>query len=192
MKPLYHILVHIPKAVNDTMKVGDTEIYVDTKFNEFQHRTMKAKVVGVPAKFDCQVEVGDYVFHHHHVAMNDNQIVDANEKVYRVNYDQYGGSANQAYLIEKPDGTLIAVADWVFLEPIDVEPELKSDVIELVTFKEPEKRWGRIVYGSQWLESEGLAVGDVVFFAKDADYEMDINGRKLWRMQMHHLLCVKQ
>ena len=88
--------------------------------------------------------------------------------------------------------THLAVADWVFLEPVDMEPELKSDVLELLTFKEPEKRWGRIVYGSQWLESEGLAVGDVVFFAKDADYEMDINGRKLWRMQIHHLLCVKQ
>jgi len=69
MKPLYHILVHIPSAVNETMKVGETEIYVDTKYNEFQHRTMKAKVVGVPAKFDSQVEVGDYVFHHHHVAI---------------------------------------------------------------------------------------------------------------------------
>ena len=86
----------------------------------------------------------------------------------------------------------MAFADWVFLEPVDMEPELKSDILEIVSFKEPEKRWGRIVYGSQWLESEGLAVGDVVFFAKDADYEMDINGRKLWRMQIHHLLCVKQ
>jgi len=86
----------------------------------------------------------------------------------------------------------LAVADWVFLEPVDEEPELKSDILELVSFKEPEKRWGRIVYGSQWLESEGLAVGDVVHFAKDADYEMDINGRKLWRMQIYHLLCVKQ
>jgi hypothetical protein len=52
MKPLYHILVHIPSAVNDTIKVGETEIYVDTKFNEFEYRTMKAKVVGIPAKFD--------------------------------------------------------------------------------------------------------------------------------------------
>jgi len=31
----------------------------------------------------------------------------------------------------------------------------------------------------------------VVYFAKDADYEMDINGRKLWRMQIHHLICQK-
>ena len=69
MKPLYHILVHIPSAVNETMKIGDTEIYVDTKFNEFQHRTMKAKVVGIPAKFESELEVGDYVFHHHHVAV---------------------------------------------------------------------------------------------------------------------------
>jgi hypothetical protein len=66
---------------------------------------MKAKVVGIPAKFESQVEVGDYVFHHHHVALNDNQIVDVNEKIYRVNYDPFGGRAIQAYLIEKPDGS---------------------------------------------------------------------------------------
>jgi len=148
MIPLYHILVHIPSAVNDTIKVGESELYLDTKFNEFQHRTMKAKVVGIPAKFKSELEIGDYVFHHHHVALNDTQVVDPKEKI-------------------------------------------EKSFIEIITLKEPEKRWGRIVYGSQWLEEEGLAVGDVVYFAKDADYEMDINGRKLWRMQIHHLICQK-
>jgi hypothetical protein len=191
MIPLYHILVHIPSAVNDTIKVGDAELYLDTKFNEFQHRTMKAKVVGIPAKFKSELEIGDYIFHHHHVALNDTQVVDPKEKIYRVNYDSFGGQGNQAYLIEKPDGSLIAVADWVFLEPFDIDADKEKSFIEIITLKEPEKRWGRIVYGSQWLEEEGLAVGDVVYFAKDADYEMDINGRKLWRMQIHHLICQK-
>jgi co-chaperonin GroES (HSP10) len=36
----------------------------------------------------------------------------------------------------------------------------------------------------------GIKKGDVVYFAKDADYEMDIEGKKLWRMSVNHLLAI--
>jgi hypothetical protein len=191
MIPLYHILVHIPSAVNDTIKVGESELYLDTKFNEFQHRTMKAKVVGIPAKFKSELEIGDYVFHHHHVALNDTQVVDPKEKIYRVNYDPFGGQGNQAYLIEKPDGSLIAVADWVFLEPFDIDADLREELHRDHYPQGTRKALGPYRIRKPVARGEGLAVGDVVYFAKDADYEMDINGRKLWRMQIHHLICQK-
>jgi hypothetical protein len=48
MKPLYHFIVQVPQRVNETKKIGDIEIYIDTKFNEFEHRVMEGVVVGVP------------------------------------------------------------------------------------------------------------------------------------------------
>ena len=50
---------------------------------------------------------------------------------------------------------------------------------------------GRIIYASDKIKEEGLKIGDVVYFQKDADYEMQIEDKKLWRMLVQHLMVVE-
>jgi hypothetical protein len=60
MRPLYHFIVQVPERVKETKKIGDVEIYIETKFNEFEHRVMEGVVVGVPEKYNTGVEDGRY------------------------------------------------------------------------------------------------------------------------------------
>jgi len=192
MRPLYHFIVHVPERVKETKKIGDVEIYIDTKFNEFQHRVMEGTVVGVPQKYNTGVEEGDTLYFHHHVVITP-QVVDQKHHLYQVLYDPNGGFASQAYAVKKKDtGEVLALGDWVFLEPIEPEAKLKSDILEIVSYDTPRNEKGKIKYASDKIKEEGLAVGDVVFFQKDADYEMEIENEKLWRMLVQHLMVVEK
>jgi co-chaperonin GroES (HSP10) len=51
---------------------------------------------------------------------------------------------------------------------------------------------GRIKYASDKIKEHGLEVGDVVYFQKDADYEMQIEDETLWRMLVQHLMVAEK
>ena len=67
MNCLDKFIINIPKKVQDTKKIGDVEIYIETKFNEFEHRIPYGEVVSVPLKYKTPVKVGDILYIHHHV-----------------------------------------------------------------------------------------------------------------------------
>lgn len=192
MKPLKDFIVYVPERVNETKKIGDIEIYIDTKFNEFEHRVMHGEVMGVPQKYKTDVEVGDTLFFHHHVVITP-QVVDQKHHLYQVLFDPNGGFSSQAYAVKKKDtGEVIALGDWVFLEPIRPEAKLKSDLLEIVSYDTPRNEKGKIKYASDKIKEHGLEVGDTVFFQKDADYEMLIDNQTLWRMLVQHLMVVEK
>ncbi len=75
MRPLKHFLVRVPNVTQDTVTLNGEEIYIDTKWDEFKHRTMEGEVVGVPEKYDTGVEIGDTMYFHHHVILGGNHLV---------------------------------------------------------------------------------------------------------------------
>jgi len=206
MKPLYYFIVHIPKAVNDTIKVGESELYLDSKFNEFQHRAHEGEVVGIPLKYNTGVDIGDTLYFHHHVVLGGNhlvyngqqlnenkdrrgQLVDGEQGLYYVTYD--GGNdpfVCQAYAHKsKKSGKVKILGEWIFLTPAEQDAELKSDVLELVQKEKEYNQYGYIRYGSPKLEELGLHEGDKVFFMKNADCLMEVDGEKLYRVYLQHI-----
>jgi co-chaperonin GroES (HSP10) len=206
MKPIRYFVVKVPKTVKDTIKVGDQEMYLDTRFNEFENRAMEGEVVGTPLKFNTGVEEGDTLYFHHHVilggahltmkekGLNENkergQYLGGYKDLYYVMYD--GGDDPffcQAYAHKsKRTGDVRLLGEWIFLTPAEQEPELKSSIIELMPQKKPEfNQFGYVRYGSKKLEELGLHEGDKVFFMKNADYVMEINGEKLYRVYLQHI-----
>jgi hypothetical protein len=191
MKPLRQFIVYIPERIKETKKIGDIEIYIDTKFNEFEHRVMEGEVVGVPQKYKTAVELGDTLYFHHHVVTTP-QLLDREHDLYQVLFDPNGGFASQAYAVKKKGtGEIIALGDWIFLDPMAPEARLKSSILEIVSFETLPNEKGRIIYASDKIKEEGLKIGDVVYFQKDADYEMQIEDKKLWRMLVQHLMVVE-
>lgn len=192
MRPLSNFVVYVPKKVNETKKIGDVEIYIETKFNEFEHRVMEGEVVGIPEKYKTQVAVGDTLYFHHHVVITP-QVIDEKNDLYQVNYSPDGGHATQSYIVKKKDtDEIIALDDWVFLDPIKPEPKLKSDILELVSFEEEVNYKGKIMYASDKIKELGLKIGDVVWFTKNSDYEMQIDDKKLWRVLIQNLTIVEK
>jgi co-chaperonin GroES (HSP10) len=192
MRPLHNFIVHVPETVKETKKIGDVEIYIETKFNEFEHRVMEGEVVGIPEKYKTPVSVGDTLYFHHHVVITP-QIVDEKNKLYQVNFSPEGGHSTQSYVVKKK-GTdeIIALNDWVFLDPIEPEAKLKSDIIEIVSFEEVPNTKGKIMYASDKIKELGLKIGDVVWFTKNSDYEMQIDDKKLWRVLIQNLTIVEK
>jgi len=192
MRPLSNFVVYVPKKVNETKKIGDVEIYIETKFNEFEHRVMEGEVVGIPEKYKTQVAVGDTLYFHHHVVITP-QVLDEKNDLYQVNYSPDGGHSTQSYIVKKKDtNEIIALDDWVFLDPIKPEPKLKSDILELVSFEEEVNYKGKIMYASDKIKELGLKIGDVVWFTKNSDYEMQIDDKKLWRVLIQNLTIVEK
>ena len=60
MKPLDLFVVELDKQIKDTITTdGGLELYVDSKWNEFEHRVTAGPVVCAPLKHDTGVEPGD-------------------------------------------------------------------------------------------------------------------------------------
>lgn len=191
MKPLYDFIVYLPKRVKETVNVGGQELFLDSKFNEFEHRINYAEIVGTPLKHETGAKIGDLLFIHHHVMdYGGAQCIDAKKHLYKVGYSESGGFSTQCYAYKsKETGKVHMMTDWVFVEEIE-QPKLKSSVIELIETEKPMNRFGRVWCDSEYLNERGVKTGDIVFFEKNADYEMDVDGKKVWRMMFEHLIFI--
>lgn len=190
MRSLYDFFVKMPKAFNDEVKVGDTSIYIDPKWNEFDNRKQSAEVVAVPEKYDTPVKVGDTIFFHHHVVISNNgngQRVDGD--IYAVRFDPNNGHGTQAYAYKcQETGDIELLSDWVFLIPEEQEAEETTDSGIIVALKEPEyNQYGYVLYDSPAVQQLGLKAGDKVMIMKNADYKMEIDGQEVYRVHIDHI-----
>ena len=188
---LENFLVRLPKRFKDTIKVNGQELYLDPKFDEFQHRVMQGEVVSVPMRYEKVAEPGDTLYFHHHVVMDKGQGLRYNdEEIFIVRYHPDTPYASQAFAVKDEDGIRV-LSQWVLLEPIAEDNQLKSDTIQIITFEEEENKRGKIAFINETLEEAGLRVGDTVGFSKNSDYEIEIEGKKYWRMRFDDLLYVE-
>jgi hypothetical protein len=174
MRPLNHFIVHLPNKFKDTIKVGDKELYLASKFNEFENRNTYGTIVGVPERHDTGAKIGDTLYFHHHVVMNTSLMI--GDDKYIVMYDPEGEYANHALAYKDSDGAVHPLGDWVFL----LKPERKQDTK------------GELAYDSEGTRELGLKAGDIVGFSKNSDYEIDVDGIAMYRMLLRDLVYVEE
>jgi len=194
MKTLDLFVVELEKQLNDTMTTeSGLELYVDTRFNEFEHRVTEGPVVSPPIKHNTGVEPGDTLYFHHLVVLNEGQVLTGHENHYLVKYDPDHTINNQAigYKSSK-SGHIHPLAGWALLEPVQ-QQELKtnSDVIEVVELKKALPTKGRVAFEAPWLEELGLKEGDVVGFKQNRDYRIKIDDKEYYRTRKEDLLYVE-
>jgi len=182
------ILIRLPKRFKDTFKLNGEELKLITKFDEFGNRVMEGEVVKTPLKYDCPCEEGDTIYFHHHVVMESNQkFVYEDDDIYQVRYHPEDPYQSQAFAYKNKEGEILPMSNWVLLEPIIAESKLKSDVLEIVTFEEEQNTDGIVTMLTDEMKMNGLRKGDRVRFSKNSDYEIEIEGKKYWRMKMSDL-----
>jgi len=196
MRTLDLFVVELDKKLNDTITTeGGLELYIDSKFNEFENRVTEGPVVAAPSKYETGVEPGDTLYFHHLVVVNEGQALTGHEKHYLVRYNPEHTVNNQAigYKSAK-SGEIQPLAGWALLEPVeqDQEPGSQSDLIEVVKLKEPVVRKARVAFNAPWIEELGVSVGDVVGIKKNRDYEIIIDGKKYFRVRAEDFLYVEQ
>lgn len=97
MKTLDIFVVELEKQFNDTVTTDSgLELYLDSKFNEFEHRVTEGPVICSPIKHETGVEKGDTLYFHHLVVINEGQVLTGNKDHYLVRYDPEHTINNQA------------------------------------------------------------------------------------------------
>ena len=196
MKTFDLFIVELEKTVNDTITTDSgLELYIETKFEngEFDHRVTQGPVVAVPFKYDTGVEVGDTLYFHHLVVMQEGQVLTGVDNHYFVKYgEQAIGNQAIAYKSKKT-GEIKCLGGWTLLEPVEEELE-KSDLIELVELKEKLPTKWRVVYtcGDGTADDVVLNPGDVVGFKENRDYRIKIDGVEMYRTRAEDLLYVEE
>ena len=141
MKSLRHFFVEVPEKTTGTVTVGGKELYIDTRFNEFEHRVCHGKVLSAPNSFETGVKKGDTLFFHHHVTISDNLRID--DGVYMAVLDYANPRGSHAIAYRKSNGELHMLADWVFLEPIESSTEEEVTEGGVIIVSHEEKKRGR-------------------------------------------------
>jgi co-chaperonin GroES (HSP10) len=197
MKTFNLFVVKLEKRFDDKV-VTDSglELYMDTKFNEFENRITEGPVVCVPFKYDTGVEEGDTLYFHHLVVMggdNNGQIFTEEDNTYIVNYDPVHAIGNQAIAYKsQKDGKIRCLTGWCLLEPIEQEElSLKSDLIEIVDHSEKLPTKGEVAHLCKEGEELGLKTGDVVGFKQNRDYRLTIDGQEYYRTRAEDLMYVE-
>lgn len=189
MKAIYDFFVRLPKAFNDEVEVGDTTIYIDPKWNEFENRKMEAEIVAVPLKYDTGAEVGDTLYFHHHVLIAGNGTRQrVQDDIYYVKYNPNNSQSTQAYAYKNKDGDVQLLSEWIFLDP-EVQPDEEITESGIITnLKKPEyNQFGYVVYDSPVVRDLGLKAGDKVMIMKHADYRMKVDGKEVYRTHIDHI-----
>jgi len=193
MKTLDLFVVELEKQIKDTIttKEGLT-LYVDSRFNEFEHRVTEGPVVSAPIKHNTGVEVGDTLYFHHLVVLNEGQALTGQENHYLVRYNPEHTINNQAIAYKNKDGEIKPLAGWALLEAVEQEElKTKSDVIEVIELKKALPTKGRVAFTAPWIEEMDLNVGDVVGFKENRDYRLTIDGKEYYRTRTEDLLYVE-
>lgn len=192
MKALRHFIVKTEKAHKDTIKLGNQEIFLDSRFDEFANRICYGEVVSPPHVFDTGAKKGDTLFFHHHVTTNPQLTIGDSE--YVCTYEENIQHRGQAIAYRKKNGDLRMLGGWMFVQPIEISGEdvvSESGIITSTGKKGHSSTRAKVFMPSPALEREGVKVGDVVGFDKNADYKMELDdGQVVFRMRSQDISYV--
>ena len=181
MKPIRDFIVNIPKRFKDEIELSNgSKLWLASKYREFENRVTSGIVLNVPAKDSMGVCEGDVMYFHHHVVTTLDKFSQEIEK------KKFSVRGDQAIAYKGKDGEVRTLGDWILVEPMDQEDDLKSEVVDLIQDTVNSK--GRVKYMSK--EHPDLNVGDVVEFSKNSDYEIEVEGAPMWRMRYDDIMFV--
>lgn len=182
------VYVDIEKETNDTMTVNGKELYLDTAFQKFWHARQYGLVKYLPKRFtkdaedNVKIEKGDKIYVHHFL-IDDNHIVEIHEeKLYWVPY-------GLCFCVIR-DGEPHMLNDYMLCEAVE-EPEEDYKTSSGIYLKpEPEnlERIAKVIKTNHTSKDHGIEEGMYVVFLPDADYAMEIEGKKYFVMRNREVL----
>lgn len=181
MNSLYDFIVKpYGGRYDNSIKVGDKELVLNTKIETFKAVNNIAEVVAVPLAVRTNIKVGDKVIIHHNV--------------FRVFYDIRGAKKNSRSLF-KDDTFFVSVdqiymhgdiGDWkAFGDRCFVMP-LKSN--DSLTLDKEQKLIGILKYGNSSLEALKISPGDLVGYTPFGEFDFIIDDQRLYCMKSNDIV----
>ena len=178
MKSVYNFVVTpVGQRYNNTKKVGDSELIINTEVFNHQHVNRIAKVISTPTVGETDIKPGDEVMVHHNVfrRWHDVKGRERNSKAY-FNEDTYLISTDQIFLYKNKDKWQ-APKGYCFVKPIKA--------VDQFSIESEKPLVGIVKY------SDGIVdVGDLVGFRPSSEYEFVVDGQRLYRV-MSNFITIK-
>ena len=170
------IVSPIGERYNNSKKVGDKDLILNTEVFNHQFVNRWARVVATPLLFSSPINVGDEVIVHHNVfrRWHDVKGREKNSRSYWKE-DKYIISEDQIYLYKKDNW--MATPGYSFVKPLKSIDELDSE--------DERPLIGIVKY------SDGMFnLKDLVGFRPNSKYEFIIDGERLYRV-MNQFITIK-
>lgn len=180
MKSLYQFIVKPNgERYNNTKKIGDTSLLLNTSIESFRHINKEAIVVSTPAAFNTGINVGDTVLIHHNIFRRyyDIKGKEKNGSTYFKD-DMYFVNLDQVYGYKKYN-------DWVmvnnrcFVKPIKETSSYSNE--------KEQKHIGILKYGNNVLEALQISPGSLVGFTPNSEWEFIIDEERLYCMKSNDI-----
>ena len=170
------IVSPIGERYNNSKKIGDKELVLNTEIYNHQFVNRKAKVIATPLLFSSPINVGDEVIVHHNVfrRWNDVKGKERNSKSYWKE-DKYLISEDQIFLYKNKDWK--ATPGFSFIKPLKA--------ISSFNTKDERPLMGIIKYSDGTFNKEEL-----VGFRPGIECEDFIDGERLYRV-MNKFITIK-
>lgn len=176
------IIVSIEKKFKDQT---DSGIYIDTSFKPEHHVVITGKVEAVALRtpkefrsgeFYDTVRVGDKLYFHYLVLLDDDNRIQLDKDYYLVDYFQAMATVR--------DGKVYPVGEHILIEPIEEEVTHSHIIIPDIAKKKDTNR-GR-VFASNDPE---IPEGSIVEYDPIGKFENEIEGKKLYVMYNSNILA---
>ena len=183
MKSIYNFVVApIGERYNNTKKVGDKELILNTEIYNHQYVNRVAKVISTPIVGNTDIKPGDEVIIHHNVFRRWHNIKGEeknsrsyfNENTCLVNYDQI---FLVKYCTSFSDPNWYAPKGYCFIKPLKAKDQFN------VVLERPSI--GIVKYSDGTVEE-----GDLIGYRPKTECEFMIDGERLYRV-LSNLITIK-
>ena len=162
---------------NNTKKIGDKDLILNTEIFNHQFVNREAIVKSIPTAFKTEIKPGDTIIVHHNVFRRWHDIKgrEKNSRSY-FNENTYLVKPDQIFLYKR-NNNWIAVDGYCFVQPIKQRNELNQDVEEECV--------GIVEY------TDGVyKKNELVGFTPFSTYEFIVDGKRLYRV-MNKFITIK-
>ena len=178
MKSVYNFVVTpIGERYNNSKKVGESNLILNTEIYNHQYINRKAKVLSVPIIGDTDIKVGDIVVVHHNVFRRWHNVLgqEKNSRSY-FNEKTYLITSDQIYLYKR-NNKWKAQEGYCFVQPIKSTDKLNVEV------EEPLKGIVKYTDGA-------VDINQVIGFRPGSEYEFIVDGKKLYRILSNFITII--
>ena len=177
MRPYKDFIVSpIGERYNNSKKIGNKELILNTEVYNHQFVNRLAKVIATPLLFQSPINVGDEVIVHHNVfrRWHDVKGRERNSRSY-LEENKYLITLDQIFLYKNEKWS--STSGYSFIKP------LKS--IDKLSGEKERPLIGIVKYSDGTFDK-----GELVGFRPRSEYEFIINGERLYRV-MNHFIAIK-
>lgn len=173
-------IVERERRHNDKIMVGGVEFHLDTAFRRYWHTVQMASVVHSERE---DLEPNDIVWVHHFV---EDQVLPFGSNLAFVEY-------NQIYCRKRGE-KMETLGDFILVEPItygDLGMTRTESGLRLSMKNDTDnaERIGIARLLSDKAKNGGLKDGDRVLFNKNCEYEIEVDGKVYYRMELQDIIC---